>query len=104
MENNIPKPKTHSTFSTKFKRMWKEQPLVPIGVMTTIGFLLAGLRSMRAGNKAQSQLMMRGRVFAQGFTLIAMLVAYQSLNSSKINQSVPTQPPNQPNIENSNPQ
>ena len=79
--------RTSSSFTTKFKRIWLEHPLIPIGMITTIGFLLSGLYSMRKGNKARSQLMMRGRVFAQGCTLIAMLIAYKAMNKNKINQN-----------------
>lgn len=89
MDSPLPPPKSQSssTFMTKFKRLWLEQPLVPIGLITTIGFLVAGLTSMRAGNKIRSQMMMRGRILAQGFTLVAMLVAFQSLNSPQTSKT-----------------
>lgn len=63
--------------------MCTEQPLIPIGAVATVGFLLAGLRSFRAGNKAHSQLMMRGRVAAQAFTVVAIYFGIQSMNKSK---------------------
>ena len=37
--------------------------------MATVGFLIFGLRAMMTNNQRQSQLMMRGRVLAQGFTI-----------------------------------
>lgn len=62
--------------------MCAEQPLIPIGALTTVGFLLAGLRSLKAGNKAQSQLMMRGRVAAQGLTVVAIYFGIQAVNKT----------------------
>jgi small basic protein len=60
-----------------------EQPLIPIGVIATLGFLFGGLRAMKAGNKAQSQMMMRGRVAAQGLTVVAIYIGITSANESK---------------------
>jgi hypothetical protein len=74
-------PNRPGNFSEKMKRMCTEQPLIPIGALTTVGFLLAGFRSMRAGNKAQSQLMMRGRVAAQALTVIAIYIGIQSMSN-----------------------
>ncbi|XP_050544538.1 HIG1 domain family member 2A [Daktulosphaira vitifoliae] len=57
----------------KFLRKFKENPLVPIGALLTVGFLSYGLRDMYRGDKMRSQMMMRGRIAAQGFTVVALL-------------------------------
>lgn len=41
--------------------------------MVTVGFLSVGLKSMYDGNRVRSQMMMRGRIAAQGFTIAALL-------------------------------
>lgn len=43
------------------------------GALITIGFLGVGLKSMYDGNRVKSQMMMRGRIAAQGFTVVAIL-------------------------------
>ncbi|GFT39517.1 HIG1 domain family member 2A [Nephila pilipes] len=52
----------------------KSNPFVPIGMLATTAALTAGVISMRSGNKKRSQLMMRARVLAQGFTVAAILI------------------------------
>ncbi|XP_054258557.1 HIG1 domain family member 2A, mitochondrial [Macrosteles quadrilineatus] len=61
------------TGSEKFMRKFKENPLVPIGCLLTTTCLTLGLMSMKKGDKKMSQLMMRGRILAQGFTLVALV-------------------------------
>lgn len=66
----------------------KQNPLVPIGLFATIGFLTNGFRQMIKGDVVQQQYMMRGRVAAQGFTVMAlvggMLIAQRrSINENK---------------------
>jgi len=51
----------------------KQNPVVPLGLMATVFFLGNGLRHMAKRNAYQSQMMMRGRVLAQGFTVLAFL-------------------------------
>ena len=46
---------------------------VPIGLVLTVFCLGNGLRHMRLRNTRKSQLMMRGRVMAQGFTVVALV-------------------------------
>ncbi|KAK7793544.1 hypothetical protein R5R35_000385 [Gryllus longicercus] len=58
----------------KFIRKFKENPLVPIGCTVTLGALTYGLWSFRHGRSQMSQYMMRLRIVAQGFTIVAMLV------------------------------
>eukprot|EP01031_Cornospumella_fuschlensis_P026842 gene26843-32440_t len=60
------------TFWEKATRKTKEQPLVPIGIGATLFFLGSGFRSFLRGEKARAQMLMRGRVVAQAFTVIAM--------------------------------
>uniref|UniRef100_A0A8C8C041 HIG1 hypoxia inducible domain family, member 2A n=1 Tax=Oncorhynchus tshawytscha TaxID=74940 RepID=A0A8C8C041_ONCTS len=61
------------TFQEKLMRKSKENPFVPIGCLGTAGALMYGLRAFKQGKTRQSQLVMRGRIFAQGFTVVAIL-------------------------------
>ncbi|XP_053145824.1 HIG1 domain family member 2A, mitochondrial [Hemicordylus capensis] len=58
----------------KFLRKSRENPLVPIGCLGTVGALTYGLVNFKRGNTRQSQMMMRARIAAQGFTIAALLV------------------------------
>ncbi len=71
--------------SDKLRRKFREDPLVPIGALGTILFLGAGLASFKRGQAVKSQLMMRGRLVAQAFTVgaLCMGVFLRSRNSSK---------------------
>ncbi|GAA6062099.1 hypothetical protein JCM10212_002349 [Sporobolomyces blumeae] len=57
----------------KFSRKFKEEPLVPIGCMATVVALLAASSALQKGNRTQFNKMLRYRVAAQGFTVIAAL-------------------------------
>lgn len=61
-------------FKEKTLRKAKENPFVPIGCLGTAGALIYGLRAFHRGETRQSQLMMRGRIFAQGFTVVALVI------------------------------
>ncbi|KAG5263955.1 hypothetical protein AALO_G00270500 [Alosa alosa] len=61
-------------FQEKFIRKTKENPFVPIGCLGTAGALIYGLRAFKMGKTRQSQLSMRARIFAQGFTVVAIIV------------------------------
>ncbi|KAM6976616.1 HIG1 domain family member 2A, mitochondrial [Aplochiton taeniatus] len=61
------------TFKEKFIRKTKDNPFVPIGCLGTAGALMWGLRAFKQGKTRQSQLLMRGRIFAQGFTVVAII-------------------------------
>ncbi|KAK5865011.1 hypothetical protein PBY51_016207 [Eleginops maclovinus] len=61
------------TLKEKFLRKTKENPFVPIGCLGTAGALIYGLRAFNQGKNRQSQLSMRGRIFAQGFTVVAII-------------------------------
>ena len=54
-------------------RKFKENPLIPIGGLVTIGFLTNGLFKFGRKDSAGSQVMMRGRIVAQGFTVVALM-------------------------------
>ncbi|CAB1419658.1 unnamed protein product [Pleuronectes platessa] len=62
------------TFKEKLSRKTKENPFVPIGCLATAGALIFGLRSFQQGKTRQSQLLMRGRIAAQGFTVVAIII------------------------------
>ncbi|NWQ98983.1 HIG2A protein, partial [Burhinus bistriatus] len=48
-------------------------PSFSAGCLCTVGVLTYGLISFKRGNTRQSQLMMRARILAQGFTFVALL-------------------------------
>ncbi|NXC48669.1 HIG2A protein, partial [Penelope pileata] len=60
-------------FADKFVRKTRENPLVPLGCLCTLGVLTYGLISFQRGNTRRSQLMMRARIVAQGLTFAALL-------------------------------
>jgi hypothetical protein len=60
------------TFSEKIIRKTRDEPFVPIGAAVTTYFLFSGLRAFHQGKQATAQKLMRGRVAAQAFTVIAM--------------------------------
>ena len=64
----------------KLIRKSTSEPLVPIGCVVTVGFLVRGLRAFRDGQSNTSQMMMRGRIAAQAFTIGALVIgAYAGL-------------------------
>ncbi|XP_039316310.1 HIG1 domain family member 2A, mitochondrial [Saimiri boliviensis] len=62
------------SFKEKFIRKVRENPLVPIGCLATATALGYGLYCFNQGHSRRSQLMMRTRIAAQGFTIAAILV------------------------------
>eukprot|EP00938_MAST-03A_sp_MAST-3A-sp1_P001978 g1978.t1 len=75
------------TFTEKFKRKFKAQPLVPIGFVATAGILAAGLANFRKGGPPSvSHRMMKLRVAAQAFTVGAFILGGGSL----LNKSIET--------------
>uniref|UniRef100_A0A1B0EUC2 HIG1 domain-containing protein n=1 Tax=Glossina morsitans morsitans TaxID=37546 RepID=A0A1B0EUC2_GLOMM len=62
------------TTKEKMMRKIKENPLVPIGCLATASALGFGLYNFRTGNRRMSQMMMRARIIAQGFTVAALVV------------------------------
>jgi len=57
----------------KFSRRLKEEPLIPLGCVLTCMALLGASRSIRAGDHNRTNRMFRARIYAQGFTLAAMI-------------------------------
>ncbi|RWS04012.1 respiratory supercomplex factor 1-like protein [Dinothrombium tinctorium] len=76
------KPK--ESFWGRTKRKFSENPLVPIGIAATTFFLCRGLGYMLKKDVKKQQLMMRSRVAAQGFTIVALLFSFTLL--PKINE------------------
>lgn len=98
LRTDMDKVMQDETFLQKFQRKFVENPFVPIGQygsgfnlvqilnktfcniiilifagsLATLSALLYGLWSFRTGNKKMSQYMMRTRVAAQGFTVVAV--------------------------------
>ncbi|XP_062539666.1 HIG1 domain family member 2A, mitochondrial [Armigeres subalbatus] len=62
------------TTREKMSRKLHENPLVPIGCFATLCALGYGLWSFRKGQRQMSQYMMRTRILAQGFTVVALIV------------------------------
>ncbi|XP_055451749.1 HIG1 domain family member 2A, mitochondrial [Psammomys obesus] len=61
-------------FKEKFIRKTRENPMVPIGCLGTAAALCYGLYCFHRGQSHRSQLMMRTRIAAQGFTVVAILL------------------------------
>jgi hypothetical protein len=60
----------------KLVRKVKENPFVPLGVVGTTACLVMGLFKFVKADSAGSQKMMRGRIAAQGFTVIAVVIGF----------------------------
>ncbi|XP_052865438.1 HIG1 domain family member 2A, mitochondrial [Anopheles cruzii] len=58
----------------KMARKLKENPLVPVGCAATLMALGFGLWNFRRGRSTMSQYMMRARILAQGFTVVALIM------------------------------
>ncbi|KAL4966255.1 respiratory supercomplex assembly factor RCF1 [Aspergillus stella-maris] len=57
----------------KFRRRFKEEPLIPLGCAATCYALYRAYRSMKAGDSVEMNRMFRARIYAQGFTLLAVV-------------------------------
>ncbi|EKD21816.1 uncharacterized protein L3040_005329 [Drepanopeziza brunnea f. sp. 'multigermtubi'] len=57
----------------KLFRRLKEEPLIPLGCGLTCWALFNASRSIRAGDSNRTNRMFRARIYAQAFTLLAML-------------------------------
>jgi len=62
------------TQKEKLTRKVMENPFIPIGSLATAGCLMMGLGKFARNDMAGSQTMMRGRIAAQGFTVIAVIL------------------------------
>lgn len=78
------------TFKEKAIRKCKENPLVPIGAAATVGCLTMGLANLVKGDKLKQQYFMRGRVAAQGFTIV--MIAGAMLSSATQKSTLPDSP------------
>lgn len=52
----------------------KEEPLIPVGLGLTCYALYGATRSIRRGDKTQTNAYFRARVYAQSFTLLCLVV------------------------------
>ncbi|EMR08773.1 hypothetical protein PNEG_02943 [Pneumocystis murina B123] len=69
----------------KIIEKFKKEPLVPIGMVATCLALFSAAIAIQQNNKRLANRMFRYRVYAQGFTIISMIVGsiyYRHLNSS----------------------
>ncbi|EME48847.1 hypothetical protein DOTSEDRAFT_67791 [Dothistroma septosporum NZE10] len=57
----------------KLRRRIKEEPLIPLGCALTCWALFEATRSIKSGDKYRTNRMFRRRIYAQGFTILAML-------------------------------
>jgi hypothetical protein len=58
----------------KLGRRLKEEPLIPFGCALTVWALIGASKSIRARDSNTANKMFRRRIYAQGFTIAAMLV------------------------------
>ncbi|KAL1629654.1 Respiratory supercomplex factor 1, mitochondrial [Diplodia seriata] len=56
----------------KLTRRLREEPLIPLGCLLTCWALIGASRAMRAGDHNTTNRMFRRRIYAQGFTIVAM--------------------------------
>ncbi|CAM9093101.1 unnamed protein product [Pylaiella littoralis] len=77
------------SFFEKFAVKAKKEPLVPIGAIATVGFLVSGIYSFKQGNKKMSQKLMRGRVAAQGFTILVMTAGLYMAGPPELQRQTP---------------
>lgn len=57
----------------KLWRKLKQEPLIPLGCVATCYALYQATKSIRHGDHHQTNKMFRARIYAQGFTLIALV-------------------------------
>ncbi|KAJ9489500.1 hypothetical protein VN97_g3787 [Penicillium thymicola] len=57
----------------KFTRRLREEPLVPLGCAATCYALYRAYRSMKSGDSVEMNRMFRARIYAQAFTLVALV-------------------------------
>src|ERR1700761_9737078 len=61
---------------SRFQKLWRklrQEPLIPLGCAATCYALYMATKSIRAGDHHQTNRMFRARIYAQGFTLIALV-------------------------------
>ena len=60
----------------RFQKLWRklrQEPLIPVGCVLTCYALYMATKSIRAGDHHQTNRMFRARIYAQGFTLVALV-------------------------------
>jgi hypothetical protein len=60
----------------RFQKVWRklrQEPLIPIGCAATCYALYLATKSIREGDHHQTNRMFRARIYAQGFTLLALV-------------------------------
>ncbi|KAK5248101.1 Respiratory supercomplex factor 1, mitochondrial [Exophiala xenobiotica] len=57
----------------KLSRKIRQEPLIPVGCAATCYALYMATKSIRAGDHHQTNRMFRARIYAQGFTLLALV-------------------------------
>ncbi|KIW29682.1 uncharacterized protein PV07_05477 [Cladophialophora immunda] len=61
---------------SRFQKLWRkirQEPLIPLGCVATCYALYMATKSIRAGDHHQTNRMFRARIYAQGFTLLAVV-------------------------------
>ncbi|WWC66595.1 uncharacterized protein I206_100498 [Kwoniella pini CBS 10737] len=62
------------SFTDFIVKKCKEQPFVPIGCLATVGALLGATYHLRKGNRNKFNQFLRLRVYAQGATVVALMI------------------------------
>jgi hypothetical protein len=60
-----------------------QDPLVPLGCALTVAALLSASRAMKRNDHATANKMFRRRIYAQGFTILAIVFGSSYLNKDK---------------------
>lgn len=86
-DNSVPAPPSSDSIPSSFddteffeenraQKLWrklKQEPLIPLGCVATCYALYQATKSIRAGDHNQTNKMFRARIYAQGFTLVALV-------------------------------
>ncbi|KAJ9640176.1 uncharacterized protein PV06_10700 [Exophiala oligosperma] len=76
-ETSVPSSFDNEFFEeSRFQKFWRkirQEPLIPVGCAATCYALWMATRSIRAGDHHQTNRMFRARIYAQGFTLLALV-------------------------------
>ncbi|AMD21615.1 HFL241Wp [Eremothecium sinecaudum] len=71
--DNLSQDEDQVSFSEKFIRQCKQQPLVPLGAILTTAAVTLAAKNVKSGNKTGAQKWFRWRVALQTFTLVALI-------------------------------
>ncbi|KIX00433.1 uncharacterized protein Z518_10572 [Rhinocladiella mackenziei CBS 650.93] len=75
--SNLPSSMDQEFFEeNRWQKLWRklrQEPLIPIGCAATCYALYMASKSIRAGDHHQTNRMFRARIYAQGFTLVALV-------------------------------